>query len=74
MKDIQVKVLKKQNMVNKFDKIKEDNPNLAEDMELIEELSLLSSVSNKYISDAETVGKSFRKILERINEFNNGEK
>ena len=53
-------------MVNKFDKIKEDNPNLAEDMELIE--------SNKYISDAETVGKSFRKILERINEFNNGEK
>ena len=61
-------------MVNKFDKIKEDNPNLAEDMELSEELSLLSSVSNNYISDAETVGKSFRKILERINEFNNGEK
>ena len=61
-------------MVNKFDKIKEDNPNLAKDMELIEELSLLSSVSNKYISDAETVGKSFKKILERINESNNGEK
>ena len=61
-------------MVNKFDKIKKDNPNLAEDMELIEELSLLSSVSNKYTSDAETVGKSFRKILERINKSNNGEK
>lgn len=61
-------------MVNKFDKIKEDNPNLAEDMELIEELSLLSSVSNKYISDAEKIGNAFKKFLERLNELNNGEK
>ena len=53
-------------MVTKWDKAKENNPNFAEDMEIIEKLSLLSSVSNKYISDAETVGKSFRKIFERI--------
>lgn len=60
-------------MVNKWDKVKEDNPNLAEDMELIEELSLLSSASNKCTSDAETVGKAFRKIFERIKESNDGE-
>ena len=59
-------------MVTKWDKAKENNPNFAEDMEIIEKLSLLSSVSNKYISDAETVGKSFRKIFERIKESNDG--
>ena len=69
MKDIQVKVLRKQNMVTKWDKAKENNPNFAEDMEIIEKLSSISTKNN-----AEKTGYAFKKILERINESNNGKK
>ena len=69
MKDIQVKVLRKQNMVTKWDKAKENNPNFAEDMEIIEKLSSISTKNR-----AEKTGDAFKKILERINESNNGEK
>ena len=61
-------------MVNKCDKVKEDNPNLAEDMELIEKLSLISSAYNACTSDAETVGEAFRKIFKRIQESDDGKK
>lgn len=59
-------------MVNKCDEVKEDNPSLAEDMELTEKLSLISSAYNTYTSDAETVGEAFRKIFKRIQESNDG--
>ena len=69
MKDIQVKVQRKQNMVTEQDKAKENNPNFAVDMEIIEKLSSISIENN-----AEKTGNAFKKFLERINEFNNGEK
>ena len=69
MKDIQVKVQRKQNMVTEQDKAKENNPNFAVDMEIIEKLSSISIENN-----AEKTGDAFKKFLERINELNNGEK
>ena len=56
-------------MVTEWDKAKENNPNFAEDMEIIEKLSSISTKNR-----AEKTGDAFKKILERINESNNGEK
>ena len=56
-------------MVTEWDKAKENNPNFAEDMEIIEKLSSISIENN-----AEKIGDAFKKFLERINELNNGEK
>ena len=48
---------------------KENNPNFAEDMKIIEKLSSISIENN-----AEKTGNAFKKFLERLNELNNGEK
>ena len=56
-------------MVIKWDKDKECNPDFVEYIEMIEKLSSTSIKSN-----AEKTGNAFKKILERINESNNGEK
>lgn len=56
-------------MVTKWDKPKENSPSFAEDMEIIEKLSSISTKNR-----ARETGNALKKILERINEFNNGEK
>ena len=61
MKDIQVKVQRKQNMVTEQDKAKENNPNFAVDMEIIEKLSSISIENN-----AEKTGNAFKKIFRKV--------